>query len=542
MTSRSLTGKRILYTLCFVGFCVIDQIKGSATGRVQMTAVNCMGFLMAAIILSAYHWKDFLKLPYFIWTGLFAVGGIIAYQWGRTNYPYQGRWITAILNVGVYGYILIRLWYKFVMDKEKLRVNKVLFALWCVMLLCMLFSRNEAIWPLWFLVMFGSFYVTDYQPEVRKVLFDSMIDGLIVGFFLIQGAAFLFRPFDYIRYVGMYANANMNALFYAVVYCALLCKLCQLQAQNMNKILIFLVTLVTGMMLDFAFLTMGRAGLLTMMLSTVLFAVYSAVTLCKKKILIFLYNSVGLVCIAIVCFPLVFGAVRYVPAYVHHPIWFEGEYSAEKVNSMDPVNSDKYTDWDEFMESSVGRMLWFVNSTQKEVTSKLKFSIIVHAAENVNMEQISQPVLTEQDEINNPAIVRKTIFKYYADRINLFGHKSSENGFWLTETYYAPHAHNIILQLAYDFGIVSVAMFVGLASYMICVIGKNLTKKTNVDELPYILMMLLITVLLFSFGMLELDWNVGQNSVTLYFFIQYILFHMGRYDNHNDGDEFAFSM
>lgn len=368
---------------------MIDQIKGSADGRIQMTAVNCMGLLMAVIILSAYSLKDFLKLPYYIWTGVFLVGGTLAYLWGKTNYPYQGRWLTAVLNVGIYGYILIRLFYRFVVEKQMLHVRKPLFCVWCIMFVCMMLSRNEAIWPLWFLVMFGSFYVTDYTPETRKALFDSMINGVLIGFFLIQGAAFVFRPFDdfSFRYYGMYANPNMNVLFYAVTYGAWLCKWYQLKCRKTKLFLRGVTACFSGAMFGFALLTMGRAGLLTMAVATLVFLIYCAVTLPGYRIVRFFGNGILIVAAAVLSFPLVFGCVRYIPAYFHHPIWFGDEYNELKVHSWDPVDSEKYVDFDEFLQQSLGRVLWFVDFSKKEVREWLRPSLIAYAEEAGAAEQ-----------------------------------------------------------------------------------------------------------------------------------------------------------
>lgn len=257
------------------------------------------------------------------------------------------------------------------------------------MFVCMMLSRNEAIWPLWFLVMFGSFYVTDYTPETRKALFDSMINGVLIGFFLIQGAAFVFRPFDdfSFRYYGMYANPNMNVLFYAVTYGAWLCKWYQLKCRKTKLFLRGVTACFSGAMFGFALLTMGRAGLLTMAVATLVFLIYCAVTLPGYRIVRFFGNGILIVAAAVLSFPLVFGCVRYIPAYFHHPIWFGDEYNELKVHSWDPVDSEKYVDFDEFLQQSLGRVLWFVDFSKKEVREWLRPSLIAYAEEAGAAEQ-----------------------------------------------------------------------------------------------------------------------------------------------------------
>ena len=540
MTVKALKCRKIIYTLCFVALCVIDQIKGSAPGRAQMIAVNCIGLLMAVMILSAYSLRDFLKVPYYIWTGIFLVGGTLAYLWGKTNYPYQGRWVTAILNVGIYGYILIRLFYKFAVEKQPLHVRKPLFFAWCVMLVCMMLSRNEAVWPFWFLVMFGSFYVTDYTPETRKALFDSLINGVLIGFFLVQGAAFLFRPYDDpdMRYYGMYANTNINVLFYAVTYGAWLAKWYRLKCRKANLFLRGVTACFSGAMFGFAFLTIGRAGLLTMAAVTLVFLVYCAMTLPGHKIAGFFGKGALLAAVAVVSFPLVFGCVRYIPAYVHHPIWFEGEYNERKVHSWDPVDSDKYVDFNAFLEESFGRVLWFVDFSKKEARAWLRPAMVVQAADAAGQSEettesdlldgtgIDQqhPVLTDPEKMDDPVVIRTTIHKYYLDRLNLRGHKQEENGFWLKDIYYAPHAHNILLQFAFDFGIIPGLLFAVIAVWA-AVLALREAKNSSPEERQTHFLYLTYAVILFAFGMLEHSWGVGQNSLTLYFVTLYAMMH-----------------
>ena len=80
-------------------------------------------------------------------------------------------------------------------------------------------------WPLWFLLMFGSFYLIRFSMEDRATLLDAMIDGTIASFFVIQSYAFLFRPYDIVRYRGAFNNCNMMALYYLIVYCMILFKI-----------------------------------------------------------------------------------------------------------------------------------------------------------------------------------------------------------------------------------------------------------------------------------------------------------------------------
>ena len=134
--------------------------------------------------------------------------------------------------------------------------------------------------------------------------------------------------------------------------------------------------------------------------------------------------------------------------------------------------------------------------------------------------------------MSNPVVIRTTIHKYYLERLNLRGHKDEENGFWLTDYYYAPHAHNLLLQLAFNFGIIPAGLFAGIAIYAVCKAGWEAKRRKMQPVLQYLLLPIVFTVILFSFGMLEIDWRIGQNSLTLYFVCMAVIMHDGSEKDH----------
>ena len=81
-------------------------------------------------------------------------------------------------------------------------------------------SVHEAIWPLWFLVYFGCFYLIGIPEELREMFILGMLTGIIVWFFVQQIIAFGFRPYDYVRYRGLYSGETQNGLFYMMAFCA----------------------------------------------------------------------------------------------------------------------------------------------------------------------------------------------------------------------------------------------------------------------------------------------------------------------------------
>lgn len=543
---NKLTTKRIIYTFCFMLFCVINQIRGSMDGATQMAAVNCTGLLMGIIILSAYKWQDFKKPAYLVWMIIFAVGGTIACFWGKKNYPYFGQWVTGVLNIGIFGIIVIRLFYKLKVEKDYPKINYKIFAIWSIMLVLMAVSRDRSLWPLWFLVMFGSFYLTVYSEDEKDALYDGMLNGLIAGFFLIQGGAFVFRPYDAIRYLGMFANPNINGLFYSVSCAAFLGKWYRLQNKGSALIWRILCAFFVGAMYGFAFLTMCKTALLTMAVVTVFFLLAISYGEKKNKALYFLRTGGVVVLTFIICFPVVFAGIRYLPAVFHHPVWFPGEYHEGKVHSWDPVDSEKYIDFDEFWNNSFARVFWFMDTAEWKIGSILTPGMTVHAAEldteilpeaemlepeTLGVDDTEKiepgsdpehPVLTDPEDAANPWMIRWGIHQYYLKRLNLWGHgKEEQQGFWLTAGYLAPHAHNIFIDLTYHYGILAGICFLGLVIGLIGKLGIQFFKAEALQQYGGWRALACFEVIMVTvvFGMLEMDWTVGQNTFTLLFVV-----------------------
>ena len=95
-------------------------------------------------------------------------------------------------------------------------------------------------------------------------------------------------------------------------------------------------------------------------------------------------------------------------------------------------------------------------------------------------------------------------------KLNLLGHKQTEQGFQLTYFYWVGHAHNIYLQYATDFGIIVGACFIGMCFWGIVALYKRRDKCRNEGGLLLILVPLL-------FGMLEYSWGSGAITIVILF-------------------------
>lgn len=540
---EALRIKQGIYTTCFVLFCLIDQLVGSAAGKVQQTAVNCGGLLIGAIILTAYHWRDFIRLPYLIWLIVWMLGGGYVLR----NYDSSAKWVIAVLNAGIYGCLLIRILIKIYAEKKAPRMNWPFFGIWVAMMLGMVFSRNESVWPVWFLAMFACFYLTEYSREEQNALFNGMLNGIIIGFCILQGFATMYRAFDELRYTGMYTNCNMYALFCLMTHAAILGKWYQFKKRGSSLAWRVLAGAGSGILPAYCFLSIGRTAMIVMCINTVLLVVLLFFQEKQKRILKAAGRLTAVALTAIAAFPAVFYSVRVIPAEFYSAMILAGD-SGNKIQGMVPLEDDRYIEMDEFLEAALGRLFWFFQPKEEArgeasapvswVSRLLAPSLKVHAAEagpeaepeiaekkpwGSGLDE-NDPVLTDPNDAGNPIMVRWAIYRTYLKRLNLWGHRNGEHGCWITERgYYAIHAHNFLLQIMFSFGIVTGLLFLLVAAATLLHCLKRCLDKSGKDGI-FVVGVFMITSFV-GFGTLEIDWRLGQLSFTALFVVQYLLLH-----------------
>lgn len=503
--------KRMLYTLCFFLLMVIDWTRGSQVGSTWAWTVNMTGIIMAVILFSAYDLKTFIKPVYLVYSAVCIIALPLAYWWWNLHQAaiYRDKLLTAVLNVWLLGILLIRLLLDvFVYKTKKLHFSKLEIIV-VVLLLWMFFSINEDVWPIWFLVMFELFYHTDYVEKDKVDMIQGLLNGVIIAFFVLQGAAFVFRPFDdgHNRYCGIYGNCNINALFYCVVWIAFLIKMFYCRKNHEKKWKTVLCFLFSGALLGFMILTISKTAWVSVFFVGIFYVIFADFVFLKKKagkVTLFILTSLLVMCISV---PIVYSAVRYIPPIFHHPIWYEGEYAESKVHSFDPWDSEKYVSFDEFMEGTIVRVKPFVELIFKK--AGLRMSVVYAAEDKITSEYDQKTV-----EKFSSSLGRLAIWEYYLQHGNLIGHSSTEGHDIGWGTWYVWHAQNMFVQLWYYYGIPSAILFViALGGAIICSIRKIAKEKNDAA-----LICLLYLVLFGAYGLFECVWYPGQMILFLAFF------------------------
>lgn len=511
--------RKMVYTMCFLMFCLINQRIETCSpldgGREVFR--NLTGVVMAVVILSHYRKEDFkgLKVPYLVWgiIGLFAA--VLFYRKGISIVSFSSARLVAAFDIYLFGFILLLTYNKVFVERKCPRLNGKFFTVWLIMMALMIASRSDYVWPFAYLIMFGCFYLTDYTEDEQEELWEGAINGLIISLFLFQAWCCVFRPYDNLRYIGIFSNCNHNALYYLFVLAAVFTKYVRLVKQKGSKWLKLFYWLGIGTVYALLFMTTGRTAWLVAILSGLYF-LWALKKIQQKKN--FIRNGLGLLMSAFVMFPVVFGLIRYVPPVFHHPVWFFGEWSEEKVHSWDPWDSEKYTDMDELLSVSVGRIL---DPLQNVLN---KFSLVVKAkaadmeessAEEKYAAMLEQGYALKKGEYKNSMSERGAIYKYYFKHLNLFGHPYKEQGFQLLPDYWIGHAHNIFLQYGTDFGIIVMILFLLLAACIMIKLGKRFY-ETESEKIFAELLFFSVTIL---FGLLEYAWGVGGLSIMMMFLV-----------------------
>jgi len=504
-TIKKIPWLTVIYTVIFGFICVISQRVHTAdlTSGWKEGFRDMLGFAIAALILLHYKKDDFKKYCKFhIGWAIAGAVGCGALYFGRLHQvSYINAWTVWILEVYVWGFVLIQTIGTVFIEKIRPKFHKGTFAIWLAMMGWMIFSRSDEMWPLPYLIVFLCFYVTDFTKKDREYMYQGILNGIIAAFFTFQGHAFLYRPYDEVRYLGWFTNSNSSALFYCFVLAAVCVKLYLCNQKGANKWWHIYYWLGVGTVFSFEIMTIGRMGWITAFTVAMIFLVYMKKHFGKS---ILAYGALILLVTAIT-FPLCFSAARYIPPIRHHVVWFYGEYADHKVHSWHKWDDERFVDIDEFAETALGR----ISQSFSDLWKNLPFVVEIDAA---GLENKDIPRL-EGDEILDGFKVRATIYKTFFETLNFRGYPAADIGFQLSETFWVYHAHDIYLQFGTQFGWPVMLLFIILLVMPVkrCFRLFNLTKSAEMLCYGYFV---LIPAL---FGIFEYTWGAGHMAITLLF-------------------------
>lgn len=510
--SKTVRRKYWLYFLCIVALNYIEYLCANKEGDVWKTAANCTGLVIMVIVFSQLPIRKFLKPVYYGYTVLcIAAIGLIYLHWRQHIGEYCfGQMATAVMNIWWLGLAVPYFFHQVIEEKSlKLQIGAlgwtwIAFTVWTVI------SVAGRWWPVWYLFMFGTFYLTRFSREDRADLMAAVLDGTIFSFFIVQSYAYLFRPYDRVRYHGAFVNSNMMALYYLIVYCMVLIKLHLLHVKGAKWGWKLFYYVGAAGLLGFQFLTICR----TSWVCSVVITLYYGWTVLHKawgeKFRKLFLRGCALALSAVVLFPVVFWTVRWLPTIHPHPNWHPGEWQTDCVFSWDPPDSEKYVEMDEFLEDALGRIV----DVLKLFQSRNPFVLRAYASETADV--IPEP---DYDWQRSSLTIRKVFFQTYWEHSTWLGHPEEDGHYVFEESgVYIWHGQNLWIQMVYYFGYPA-----GVLVLLMIVLSlrKALKKAGTIREDPYAILPIIIWLVYFMFGLVELVWNPGQLIFTFVFLVMH---------------------
>ncbi len=526
---RKSSLKRGFYFLCFFVLCICDQQIGSASGEMQLVCPNLVLCVLSCVILSHYPLSKYRRPLFWILLLPCVAGACLGFwlKWPATNYPFQ--LISGVIAAVLYCCVIIQTGFAIQLGKGIPRGRHPGIGLMGLLLFFILISNHDKYNGALLCLSILLIYLTDFTALEFEWMIKALASAVIAAFFVFQGLAFVFRPYDTLRYLGMYANTNMNALLYQMAYAVFLAFFCMAEGRRSSFVLRWGSFCFACAMWSFVLLTMCRSAMLGMGVATLLGLGITVWKQRGKRIRKCLVYCGSFMLISVLAFPIVYGAVRYLPPVFHHPIWFMDEYSEDKVHSWDPYDSEKYTDWREVLENNFGRLFPDMISRQSApcvepepflpgedggilaAASVGRASLPSREASGRDSSEAGPPVEREESDKTYSVNARLRIYQYYFSQLNLRGHIDSENGIQVDQDYFAPHAHNIILQYAFNYGVPAGLM---LLVYMIASgLRLFLSSLREEGDFPFLVVLLLFASIA-AFGMTEMAWRFGQLSHT----------------------------
>jgi hypothetical protein len=341
-------------------------------------------------------------------------------------------------------------------------------------------------------------------------MMKGMSEGILIAFYAFWAYCVVFRPYDQIRYIGIYDNPNINALFYLICLAGALTKWYEAIRNGSHKLYRIFLYLTIGCIIAMLFMTIGRIAWVS-----AFFMIVSALYLISRDEYIHhktsalhkaLLQRIVIFCLTfLITIPACYCTIRYIPPIFHHPVWFWGEgwSEEERVLSKDPWNSEKYVDPAELLEATFGRL-------SKTVTDLFELS----ASITPRVYAASNAVLTNPNDQQNAYMIRGTIYSFFFRNLNLRGHEA-DFGFQLTPNYWVGHAHNILLQMGTDFGFPVAILFLCLLLMSLTDSARLLRNRQAPVAQAGMCFWFVMAILIF--GMLEYSWGSCSLNMILLF-------------------------
>lgn len=480
----SLIWRNYIQTVSFgLLFYALCQYVNADREYYHYTNTRWMLIFLAIAFLMVYSEKQFLNIFSAVWLVVSVIGSVVYcldFETGTNEHE------LAVLTCGVvtaWGLLLVNilLQLKTIFAEgvkwERFDLKKTIYGLfWFAFAALMYYYRFEKTWVFTATLPFATMFLLRLTPTAKSRLLKNLTNGILLSFGLVALFCFVHRPHHYwmlYRYGGIFHTVACTGMYLAVVFGAAVGKLFGRLKSRQNMLLscpfeCFLVSAAAG----YIFLTMSRTAYLAAAVTALLVAALAAFVFHKRPANVLRELGV-LVALMVLCFPLVFSAVRMVPAVINEPIRYDLEHQDRgfMVYRGDPIDSDKYMTVTRFFSTLFGRFQKeeVINEEDEEALNvpDAEQQYLAYTGADIaglvlqSAKDDDEAVSEEQNDLSNG---RFDIFMDYLKALSFSGHENM--ALVNEEGKERVHAHNSYLQVAYNFG-----MIAGVVFLIICAIS-----------------------------------------------------------------------
>lgn len=531
---------RSVTAFCFIMLMFINKVVANESQYIWLITNNLVGPAVVLVILSIYSVKDFKKPFYIIWTVLGILGTIGGYVFWYTHQVGHLIYacVTVPLNIWILGGALIKFSEEIVLRKTfRISIFKWEIPV-IVCLLLMFFSRSETVWPIYYLLIFLLLWHTPFSYTDRIQVFYGMMDGILVGFILLQISAFINTPYSVPRYRGVFWNCNRNACLYLLALASVLGKafICRLKMKETGcKISrqVYLYGCFSSMLVAMIIYTGSRTGLISVFLMAILYF-WCERRSCNVNIRSLFVKSIIYGILAVMFVPLMYFPIRYLPELkprarvivknlikgtddTYEPVQVLGFSEALSFNLLRyfEKNVSEAVVATEQGNADVQENFWLYGVDESGKYRTLNYEYIYYPERGIYITHVPSFIYSGLNAIDS----RINIYAALTDQMNLWGHLDSEVMLDIRSD--VPSAaecssyneQNVAIHYLYIYGVpIGIFVCILMLSELIWLIRGSIRGKSNS------MVLLMFVSVYFIFGITEIVWVPGQIEQLMLFF------------------------
>lgn len=482
----------VSFGLLFYALC---QYVNADRNFYHYTNTRWMLIFLAIALLMNYNEKQIVNKFSAIWLVLGFVGSVF---YCRKFRPDENELALARLTCGVvvsWGLLVLNILFglvrtgaaagynivkKISRQMKTHRQQMIYVILWGVLCLLMYVNRYEKVWVFTATLPFMAYFFAPNKLAAKCRFLKNFSDGILLSFALVTIFCLAHRPHHYwmlYRYGGIFHTVACTGMYLAVVFGVALARLYgKLKTRKNILFFCFPEYFVTSCAVGFILLTMSRTAFLTTTVTVVVIVGLTAVAYHKSVERMFAELSV-LAAVCLVSFPMVFTAVRMVPAVVNDPVRYDIEFQDRSfmIYEGDPIDSDKYMTVRRFFATLFGRFQTSGHGSEAADAGRAdeirwwEAGELAYTGEDfagLDMRRFSEEIYVESDHDEDQKDISNGRFEIFGDYIKAIGFKGHPNmGPEDKKGDEYAHAHNSYLQVTYNFGLIA-----GIVFLILCVL------------------------------------------------------------------------